>query len=116
MSKVFVSILLLSLLATPAYALSLRLTWTDTSNNEDGFNIERRTDPIGSYGAKIGSTGPDIATYTDTTITAGQRYCYRVQAFNTGGVSNYSNEACATPVVLPPPPSAPSNLGITVIP
>lgn len=111
--KMTLLVVVFLLLPSLAHALSLKLTWTDNSNNEDGFNIERRLEPGGVYGPKIASTGADVATYTDATVQTGQRYCYRVNAFNVAGVSDYSNEACATALL---PPNAPSNIGITVVP
>jgi Divergent InlB B-repeat domain len=76
-----------------ALGASLTLTWQDNSTNEDGFKIERGVS--GSY-AEIASVGPNIQSYTDTSILAGTTYCYRVRAFNSYGISSPSNESCAT--------------------
>jgi fibronectin type 3 domain-containing protein len=48
-------------------------------------------------------------TYTDSTVTAGNTYDYRVYAVNANGQSAYSNTASVTTPALPPP-AAPSNL------
>src|SRR5262249_51497451 len=74
-----------------ALGASLVVNWQDNSTNEDGFKIERGVS--GSY-AEIGSVGPDIRSYTDSSVIAGTTYCYRVRAFNSSGVSSPSNESC----------------------
>jgi len=67
---------------------SAKLTWTDNSANETGFYIERA--PSGSAGfLRIGSVPANTATFTDS-VGRGN-YTYRVQAFNSTGVSAYSN-------------------------
>jgi hypothetical protein len=80
------------------------LSWTDNSANEDGFSIERRTS-VGSF-AEIDTTLTDIATYSDTSVSAGNTYHYRVRSFNAQGQSSYSDEAVVT-IENPPSPSPP---------
>jgi hypothetical protein len=66
------------------------LAWTDNSNNEDGFKIERS--PDGSTGwSQIDTVGANIASYTNTGLTAGNSYYYRVRAYAGGDNSAYSN-------------------------
>ncbi len=89
-------------------ATQLTLTWTDNSTNEDGFTIQRRTSPTGTYSALV-TVGADATSYADTTVAGGQAYCYRVQAYNSAGASGFSNEACATAPTAAPAPS-PSGL------
>lgn len=72
------------------------LTWTDNSNNEEGFYIERAVWYKNKYTAyvRIAAVGPNITSFVDTTAPPGS--CkYRVQAFNTSLdiVSAYSNVA-----------------------
>jgi Divergent InlB B-repeat domain len=78
-----------------ADAGQLKLAWTDNSNNEDGFKIERKTGTSGTYG-EIAKLGANVASYTDTNLTDGATYCYRLRAFNSAGNSAYSPEGCAT--------------------
>lgn len=108
MLKLFLS-LIFCLLATPAFAaVSLTLTWTDNSSGtaqEQGFRIERKIGTTGTY-SQIGTTGPDVATFNDTTVALGTQYCYRVRAYNAAGDSAYSNEACATTPAIPVAPSS----------
>lgn len=70
---------------------SATLNWTDNSNNEEGFYIERA--PSGSSNfARIGQVAANVKTYKDT--VARGTYLYRVQAFSNtlGKVSAYSNQ------------------------
>jgi fibronectin type III domain protein len=84
------------------------LSWTDASDNETGFKIERSTD--GTTFAEIGTVGANVATYSDTGLAESTIYYYRVRAVNTGGDSDYSNTAGTTTL-----PSAPSNLAATAV-
>jgi len=78
-----------------ASAGQLQLTWTDNSNNENGFKIERKLGTTGTFG-QIATVGVNVTTYTDTNLTDGATYCYRLAAFNSAGTSAYSAEGCAT--------------------
>jgi len=74
-------------------AASLRLLWTDNSDNEAGFKIER---VIGGTFAEIATVSANVTSYTDSGLLAGSIYCYQVRAFNSAGASAPSNKACAT--------------------
>lgn len=71
------------------------LTWTDNSNNEITFRIERKTGAGGTY-AEIASVSSNVITHTDTTASVSTTYFYRVRARNGGGDSAYATEASAT--------------------
>jgi len=90
--------------APPRVALSFR----DNATNETGFVVERAANggfftPLATLAARR-STGS--VTYTDTTVTAGNTYAYRVRAVNGAAMSAYSNTATAA---LAAAPAAPSN-------
>ena len=75
---------------------TVTLLWTDNSNNEGGFYIERaislkRGSPSWS---RIGQAAMNATTYVDT-LSAANTYLYRVQAFNGTKVSSYSNQVSA---------------------
>jgi fibronectin type 3 domain-containing protein len=84
-----------TLIARPAGAAQLTLSWNDNSNGTAGIKVERKTGSTGTY-AQIGTTGAGLTTYEDTTVVAGTTYCYRVRAWNAAGDSDYSNEACGS--------------------
>ncbi len=92
------------LIAGPSLAAPLTLTWTDNASNETGSRIERRlASPAAGMYAEIAIVGANVTFYVDTTVTAGQSYCYRVRAYNAAGDSGYSNAACAEAASSPPP-------------
>ncbi len=69
---------------------SIRLSWTDNSDNEQGFYIERS--PNGTDGWSIVWTvGVNATTFTNTGLARKTTYWYRVQAFNADGVSAYTD-------------------------
>ena len=70
----------------------INLTWTDNSNNEDGFKIERST---GSSFTQIATVGPNVRNYASTGLAANKNYSYRVRAYNVRGNSAYSNTVSA---------------------
>jgi len=85
----------------------IKLSWQDNSDNEDGFKIERKTSS--SAYSQIGTTGENITSYKDNTVSAGITYYYRVRAYNNrGGNSSFSNIATAT--IPTGPPDAPEPL------
>lgn len=89
----------------PAPTVTVSLTWTDNSDSEDGFRIERSTD--GSPREAVATLPAGTQSYTDS-VEDGHVYCYVVVAFNTGG-EGASPEACMN-LSIPDPPAAPSNV------
>jgi len=81
-------------LSSSAGAASLKLSWTDQSSVEQGFKIERAVGTSGAF-TQLATVGANIRTYTDSTVSPGSTYCYRVRAFNAAGTSAPSNQACA---------------------
>ncbi len=74
----------------------INLTWTDTSNNESGFEIQRAIG-VGGF-SLLATTGPNIQAYPDTGLTANTLYSYKVRAINVTGQSSYtSTESDTTP-------------------
>jgi hypothetical protein len=71
--------------------LSVQLNWTDNSNNEDGFIIERES--LGPEAFVILDTVSANSTqYLDTIVTY-LTYTYRLTAFNAFGQSAYTDTA-----------------------
>jgi transcriptional regulator CtsR len=77
------------------------LSWTDNSNNETGFKIQRKTGVSGTY-ADIGTTGANATSYNDTTVMDGTLYYYQVCATNATGDSAFSNQASGTTALANP--------------
>ncbi len=78
-----------------AEAAQLTLRWSDSAHDQDGFYIERAAGTTGTF-TRIDDTAATVMTYVDTGLTGGATYCYRVQAYNSAGVSGYTNTACGT--------------------
>ncbi len=81
--------------ATAVSSSQINLSWTDHSNTETGFKIERSTTSGTSGFSQIGTVGSNIRAYSSTGLSSGMRYWYRVRAFNSAGDSDYSNVADA---------------------
>lgn len=90
-----------SSLAAQAVSYSeVHLTWTDNSDNETGFVIERK-DGEGSF-QTVGEVGENATSYDDEELDGNTDYVYRVFATN-GTFSDPSNEASVhTPEQLLP--------------
>jgi chitodextrinase len=79
------------------------LSWSDFSDNEMEFRIERKTGS-GRF-IEIGSTKENINNYSDNGVSPGHTYTYRVRAYNYRGYSEYTNEAHIPSTALEPPNS-----------
>ncbi|MFA5795455.1 MAG: DUF2341 domain-containing protein [Candidatus Brocadiia bacterium] len=78
-----------SLVTTTVTSSSIVLQWTDSSNNEDGFQLERTTN--GTTYTLLATLARNINSYTDSGLIVGSAYAYRVRAYNLIGNSGYSN-------------------------
>jgi formylglycine-generating enzyme required for sulfatase activity len=70
----------------------IHLAWTDNSNNETGFKVERSPDGTSGW-TEVKQTGANEAAWDDAGLTAATAYYYRAKAFNVGGDSPYSDTA-----------------------
>ncbi len=80
-----------NLTATSAGVSQINLKWSDLSTNETGFKIERSTDGVSFNQIALASVNAN--NYSDTGLTAGVTYYYRVRATNAIGDSGYTNIA-----------------------
>jgi subtilase family serine protease len=78
-----------NLMATVVNSRQVSLAWTDNSNNETGFIIQRSTN--GGGWVQIANVGANGTAYTDKTVHKGSTYIYRIYATNSFGNSAYSN-------------------------
>lgn len=63
--------------------------WSDNSDNESGFRIERKFSGDTTW-ISLGSTSADQTSFLDNSAVAGNSYDYRVQACNAAGCSTFS--------------------------
>jgi hypothetical protein len=98
----------LDLFATAVSRTQIDLRWTDTSNNETAFQVQRG---IGNFNVPpeiIATLPAGTTSFSDTGLPEDSGFGYRVRAINGAGVSLWSNGAFA--ITLDTPPTAPSNL------
>lgn len=95
-----------ALVATSISSAQVDLTWSDNSNNETGFQIERSLTSGSGY-ALIVTTAPNATSYSNAGLTANTSYFYRVRATNASGSSAYTavSTALTQPVTLPAAPT-----------
>ena len=75
--------------ASPISSSEIRLTWNDTSDNEDGFRVYRN-------GVEIANLGPNTTSYIDTGLNPNSSYSYEVSAYNNSGESGLSSSGTVT--------------------
>lgn len=78
--------------AVPGHQVNL--SWSDNSNNENGFIIECKVGDTGNYSSLV-TVSANVITYSDVNLAPGVDYYYRVRAYNIYGNSDYSGEAFA---------------------
>jgi len=98
----------------------INLTWTDNSNNEQGFRLERKTTAgaspniVDSIWQEAAFLPANTNSYQDSLVITGTtNYIYRVRACISGKCSNYSNNSNTTST--PAIPARPLNLSATTI-
>jgi hypothetical protein len=97
-----------ALIATPVTPYRVDLNWTDTSDIEAWFEIERAPAASGPW-IQIGSVPANVTAFIDNNLYSGSTWHYRVRAYNSGGTSGYTAVANATtpntvaPVLAPIP-------------
>jgi len=74
---------MLFLLALPAFAAAETLRWTDNSDNEEGFVIERRQG--GGAWRELGRVGANVTRFIVPRPNLAT--CFRVRAYNKWGVA-----------------------------
>ncbi|RKP44493.1 hypothetical protein D7Z26_26650 [Cohnella endophytica] len=81
--------------ASASGTASIDLSWT-ASNDATGYNVYRSTTQNGTY-MLLNTTAPVTGTsYSDTGLSAGTTYYYKVTSVNSEGESGYSTAANAT--------------------
>ena len=85
----------LNLFARAESSTAVSVNWTDNSDNESGFKVQRSTN--GTTWTTIATTNPNAASYYDSGLNAGTLYYYRVLA------TNATADSAPTAVQSPPP-------------
>jgi subtilisin family serine protease len=91
---------------------AIELVWSYAGDPAAGFNLER------CNGGSCQVTNVSQTSYSDTNVTSGEMYDYRVRAyFSKGGPTNYSSaQSVLVPgEPVPTPPTPPSNLTISAV-
>jgi fibronectin type 3 domain-containing protein len=84
-----------SLSITQTSVDSVKVNWTDNSQDESGFGIERKKGYLGIY-ERIAEVEANSTDFEDKTLPTGDKYSYRVYSFNDVGNSGYSEEISIT--------------------
>jgi hypothetical protein len=96
--------------ASPVSQTQVDLAWTSSGSGVTGFKIERKTGAGGAY-SQIALASSSARSYSDTSVSAGTTYVYRVRSTSGASDSGYSGEATVTTpaaVTSPPPPPDPA--------
>lgn len=101
----------------------IKLNWTDNSNNETGFLIERAVSTTTPVWGQIGTVSANVTTFSDTSWLPSTTYIYRVRAVNVttnsgGTTTSYSpysgvSASVLTPVLPPPTLQITAPSGVT---
>jgi hypothetical protein len=101
---------------TPNTSSGVDLTWTDASNNENGFEIWRRKktgDTTYDPWTMATLTTSNVSTFKDSGVDASSTYQYKIRAVSTTGRSNYVPGSSAVEVKTTAdmqPPTVPDSL------
>jgi hypothetical protein len=99
-------IILFALSISTTYAATLDLSFTDNSDNEKGFVVERSID--GVTFEQLLTLEANITAFTDSDVPIGKTVYWRVYAWNDYGDSGFSNVVAE----ITSPPLGPSDLKI----
>jgi hypothetical protein len=80
--------------ASAASTTQINLAWTDSSTNETGFEIWRKSS--GGVYALLRTVAANVTSTADAGLTPSTSYTYEVRAISNGGASSWSNEATGT--------------------
>lgn len=73
----------------------VRVTWTDTSQNEAGFTVERGPTATGPWQPPF-MVFANSGSYNDTGLAPATTYFYRVASYNAGGPPSYAAPVSVT--------------------
>lgn len=95
-----------SLVATATSPTQIYVSWTDNAPNESGWEIWRSTTGVTGPFTLLTSVGPNATSYSNSGLTGGAQYCYKVRSYKKSGPNiaygEFLNTACVTTLVAPP--------------
>ncbi len=94
------------LFAATAQAVELPLSFTDNSDNESGFIVERKED--GGEFVQLLTLEANVTKFVDPDVPLGKTVTWRVYAWNEYGDSGFSNQVAEITI----PPIGPDGLKI----
>jgi RHS repeat-associated protein len=108
-----------TLAAVATSTTQINLTWVDASANETGFIVERATSSGGTF-LNVTTTLANVTSYSNTGLTAGTRYFYRIRSTNASGGSANTAEVSAVanliaPTALTATPASATQINLTWI-
>ncbi|MDD2769433.1 MAG: cellulose binding domain-containing protein [Methylococcus sp.] len=78
---------------------AVNLAWTAADSYAGGFRVERRTSGSVDWSSLV-ETAPGASSYSDSTVSMGTDYDYRVYAFNAIGSSPPATVSASLPTLL----------------
>ena len=75
---------------------NIKLTWTDNSNDELGFDLEEKDNVSHPDFVLCARIMKDITVYYQGNLTPGKTYTFRIKATNAYGESSFSNVVSVT--------------------
>ncbi len=79
------------LVLSPVSDIEVYARWTDWSDAETSYEVQRRDDDAGGAFATVETTAADIAEYSDDGLVPERSYTWRVRAVNSWGASYWTN-------------------------
>lgn len=90
----------------------VKITWTDNSTNETGFNIQRKVTGSNTF-VNVASLSTNSTNFTDTGLNSALTYVYKVSAANSAGINSASEDTVSIiPTMTTLPVSLMSNIVI----
>ena len=90
------------------------LGWIDNSHDESAFHVERSPDGVSDW-ELAGTTDPDASAYSDSGLTCGTTYHYRVRAYRASDGLYSTADVIAVVTEACPPPNPPTGLVATTV-
>ena len=71
----------------------MTVRWVGQSADTVGYKVERHEGEDGAF-REIGTTPPEVTSFTDDGVVSGKMYCYRIGAVQPSGEIAYLEQTC----------------------